>query len=143
MPLLFLLTILSFLAGYGARYAAETWLTNPIVLYEPYLFLQLATNPGVAFSMYLGPLQPLVVGLALLLFMWMGYKMSHITLAQFGFGFILGGAIMNIVDRLDDGLVTDYIRVMSFPIFNVPDALITIGVVLLLLEETIFKKREY
>ena len=143
MPLLIFLTALSFSLGFGARYAAEHYLTKTIVLLDPYVSLQLASNPGVAFSMQLGPLQPLVVGAALLLFMWMAYRMKHVTLAQFAFGFILGGAIANIVDRLKDGLVTDYFRVMSFPIFNVPDAFITVGVILLILEETILKKREY
>jgi signal peptidase II len=46
----------------------------------------------------------------------------------------LGGAVGNLVDRiLFDGIVTDFISVGNFPVFNIADSSITIGVVVLLL----------
>ncbi len=42
-----------------------------------------------------------------------------------------GGAIGNLVDRVAQGTVTDYISVGSFPVFNVADACISVGVALL------------
>jgi signal peptidase II len=53
-------------------------------------------------------------------------------LSRVAFGLIVGGALENIVDRLRDGVVTDFFQVGTFPIFNVADSCITIGVVLLL-----------
>jgi len=44
----------------------------------------------------------------------------------------LGGAIGNLIDRLLLGTVTDFISLGSFPVFNVADASISIGVALLL-----------
>jgi len=44
----------------------------------------------------------------------------------------LGGAIGNLIDRILLGTVTDFISLASFPVFNVADASITIGVALLL-----------
>ncbi len=45
----------------------------------------------------------------------------------------LGGAVGNLIDRLRAGEVTDFISVGRFPVFNVADASISIGVVILLL----------
>lgn len=49
------------------------------------------------------------------------------------FALILGGAIGNIADRIRLGYVVDFIDLRWFPVFNVADSCITIGVVLLLL----------
>ena len=45
----------------------------------------------------------------------------------------LGGAVGNLVDRLTIGHVTDFISVGTFPVFNIADSCITIGVAILLL----------
>ena len=43
----------------------------------------------------------------------------------------MGGALGNLIDRLLRGRVTDFMSVMNFPVFNVADASISIGVALL------------
>jgi signal peptidase II len=45
----------------------------------------------------------------------------------------LGGAVGNMVDRIHQGFVTDFISVGAFPVFNVADSSISVGVVVLLL----------
>lgn len=45
----------------------------------------------------------------------------------------LGGAVGNLVDRVTQGYVTDFISVGRFPVFNVADSSITLGVGVLLL----------
>jgi signal peptidase II len=45
----------------------------------------------------------------------------------------LGGAVGNLVDRLTIGHVTDFVSVLNFPVFNVADASISIGLVLILI----------
>jgi len=44
----------------------------------------------------------------------------------------LGGAIGNLIDRITQGYVTDFISVGRFPVFNIADSSITLGVVVLL-----------
>ena len=53
--------------------------------------------------------------------------------AALGFALIVGGGVANLVDRLGSARhgVTDFISVGSFPVFNVADSAITIGVVVL------------
>jgi len=47
-------------------------------------------------------------------------------------GLLLGGAVGNLVDRLRDGAVTDFVKVPLWPAFNVADMAITVGVLALL-----------
>jgi signal peptidase II len=58
----------------------------------------------------------------------------------------LGGAIGNLIDRLRIGHVTDFISVGTFPVFNIADASISLGCVVLLLgvwwNERAQKKKE-
>jgi signal peptidase II len=63
-------------------------------------------------------------------------------MSQAGFGLILGGALANVVDRFPDGLVTDMIQVGAFPVFNVADSCITVGLGLLLLEIVLKEKKK-
>ena len=44
----------------------------------------------------------------------------------------LGGALGNLIDRIFQGHVTDFFSFMTFPVFNIADASISIGVVLIL-----------
>ena len=62
------------------------------------------------------------------------------ALAALGFGLILGGAVGNLFDRIVFGHVTDFfdldtpIRALqTFPVFNVADSALSVGVVLMLL----------
>lgn len=54
----------------------------------------------------------------------------------------LGGAVGNLIDRLRIGLVTDFISVGSFPVFNVADSSISVGVVVLLVGMWIMERKQ-
>lgn len=56
------------------------------------------------------------------------------------FALILGGAIGNILDRIRLGYVVDFVDLHWFPVFNVADSCITIGVCLLLLRMLIHER---
>jgi signal peptidase II len=47
-------------------------------------------------------------------------------------GLLLGGAIGNLIDRVREGAVTDFIKLPHWPAFNVADTAITVGVFVLL-----------
>jgi signal peptidase II len=48
-------------------------------------------------------------------------------------GFILGGTIGNLIDRIAYGFVIDFIDFRIWPIFNVADSFVTIGVIALVI----------
>ncbi len=93
-------------------------------------------NDGVAFGLlggshvYLTVALALVVVAALLLFAWrLGRGPTWLPV-----GMIVGGALGNVIDRLRLGSVTDFIKLpLGWPPFNLADASITIGVVVLAL----------
>jgi signal peptidase II len=54
----------------------------------------------------------------------------------------LAGALGNLIDRMTIGHVTDFVSVGNFPVFNVADASITVGVGVLLIGMWVQEKRE-
>jgi signal peptidase II len=92
-------------------------------------------NSGVAFGAFEGGgaiVVALVAGaLAALLF----YFATHAERpwAWLPTGLLLGGALGNIIDRVRDGAVTDFVKLPGWPAFNVADMAITFGVLALLL----------
>ncbi len=63
------------------------------------------------------------------------------TSVHIAFALIFGGAVGNIIDRLHFGYVHDFIDFRVWPVFNVADSAITIGVCLLLVQMLVHEKR--
>ena len=103
-------------------------------------------NTGVAFSMFDtgGTWQRWVfigvgVSISLLILFWLRRLPGRgQSLLAAGLALVLGGAMGNVIDRAAYGYVVDFIRVFygewDFPAFNVADSAITIGAVLLILD---------
>jgi signal peptidase II len=91
-------------------------------------------NEGVAFSRFSGggTIVAVIVGAALLALV--AYFVTHLDkpLVWLPTGMLLGGALGNVIDRLRDGAVTDFIKLPGWPAFNVADVSITFGVLVLL-----------
>jgi signal peptidase II len=58
---------------------------------------------------------------------------------QAGIGFVLAGAVGNLMDRLNHGFVVDFLQVPHWPIFNVADVAIVAGFGLLILDSWILE----
>lgn len=124
----------SFFLSTAVRLVFERILLDPLPLFGPGISLLLQENAGIAFGIDL-PLTifaPLVVIAFIVLFI-AAIRQRDDQIAGFGYGLILGGALANLLDRLDDGMVTDFVAVFSFPVFNLADSCITIGVAAVLL----------
>lgn len=115
---------------------------EPVPVIEGVWDWQLSMNKGVAFSTFqdLPHAQILLSLLATLVLAGIGYaaykarpeeRQKRVALA-----IIAGGALGNLIDRIKDGAVTDFIRWRAgehiWPIFNVADAALLVGVVLLI-----------
>lgn len=95
-------------------------------------------NTGAAFSLFHQYPSVLTLITSLLLVLLCGFIFSrqYIALKEgLGYGFILGGALGNLYDRIGQGSVTDFLdfRLIHYPIFNGADSFIFVGVVLLLM----------
>lgn len=106
----------------------------------------LVYNPGAAFS-FLATADGwqrwffITIGVAASGFiLWLLVKHGSQRLFGFALAMILGGAIGNVVDRLFRGEVVDFLLVhwqdrWYFPAFNIADSAITVGAVLLIVDE--------
>ncbi len=114
----------------------------PLPVVGQYLVLQYIRNTGAAFSMLSGGnvLLPLLIGAAILVVIVLYVRMLNTGSLGYKlvFGLIVGGALGNLLDRLlRGGSVVDFIsfRIPEihyyFAIFNISDACISVGVVLL------------
>jgi signal peptidase II len=90
-------------------------------------------NSGVAFSVFAGG-GPVVVVIALLaLAALIAFFVTHLRrrLVWLPTGLLVGGAAGNLIDRVRDGAVTDFIKLPHWPAFNLADMSITFGVLAL------------
>jgi signal peptidase II len=90
-------------------------------------------NKGVAFGLFAGggPVVLALVAAALALLVVYFARHPRRPLLWLPTGLLLGGAAGNLIDRARDGAVTDFVKLPAWPAFNLADAAITIGVVLL------------
>jgi signal peptidase II len=106
--------------------------------------LTLVHNTGIAFGFFKehsGLLLYLISGSLVLLLLWgVRLRRAH-WLACLGLALILGGAIGNWIDRMRFGAVIDFLDFRVWPVFNLADSAISIGVGLYLIL-VFFKKSE-
>ncbi len=164
MNLYFKLVLIVFvLAGgcqsdlYTKHLATESLRDQPSVpIISGYLDLRYTENEAIAFSLFdsipQGIKRPLLASLqiiaslaiCILLFMWR--RRSFFSLLPFAL--ILSGALGNVLDRLRFGYVVDFIHFhiqnhFHWPVFNVADILISIGIGLLILQMLLRKETPF
>jgi signal peptidase II len=100
----------------------------------PAISLVHVRNTGVAFGAFSGGGIIVVVLVAAALAALLYYFVTHLDkpLVWLPTGMLLGGSIGNIIDRVRDGAVTDFVKLPAWPAFNVADISITFGVLVLL-----------
>ena len=91
-------------------------------------------NTGIAFGQLQdgGAIVAVVVAVAVAALLAYFARNARRRLMWLPTGMLLGGALGNIVDRLREGAVIDFLKLPYWPAFNVADASITIGVLVLL-----------
>jgi len=129
-------------------------LGQSIPIVPGYLDLTFVLNPGAAFSLLAtlperirNPFFILIsVTAAILIIVYHARHLSGHRLATVSLGLILGGAVGNLIDRVRFGVVVDFldahVHQYHWPVFNVADSAISVGVSLLLLEMFLEWRRE-
>jgi signal peptidase II len=123
---------------------AHMALYESIAIIPNYLDITYTLNPGAAFSMLadapvwvrtmflLSMATAAIVVLAVMI-----VRADRVSISTVAFALILGGAVGNLIDRAIRGRVIDFMRAhyydLNYPIFNVADSAISIGVALIIL----------
>lgn len=108
-----------------------------IPIWQNVLHLTYAENTGAAFSMFTGAkwffVAVSLVATAVTIFLVFKYRKDIGITAIIGLGMVMGGNLGNLIDRLRFSYVIDYVyvKIIRFAIFNLADACITVGAILL------------
>ena len=140
MLLIIILSIIFMLLDQVSKYIVITYLNKQVVVIRKFLYLIYTKNNGAAFSILTGKR----IFLILITLLIVGYLIYYIIknkvnkkLEIFAFSLVIGGSIGNLIDRIVRGYVIDFISVKifkyDFPVFNIADSLICIGIFLLLI----------
>lgn len=112
----------------------EIW--SPWEALTPYVRIVHWKNSGAAFGIlqgFGGIFMVLAIIVALMIFVYFPQVPRRDWSLRLALGLQLGGAVGNLIDRLHQGYVTDFISVGTFPVFNIADSSISVGVAVLAL----------
>ncbi len=123
------------------------------IVYSSFFNVVRAWNTGVSFSMFnnygnLGAIVLSVIAFAIVAFLVYWLRSEKSRLAQVSLGFIIGGALGNVIDRVRFGAVFDFldfhIGENHWPAFNLADSFICVGATLLIAQSLfeIWAKKE-
>jgi len=123
---------------------------NPEIKIFDFFSLVYVWNRGVSFGMFNSLENSHLIfsilqgSIAFGLCFWLYYnEKQHFTIAL---GLIIGGALGNVMDRIKNGAVADFldfhIGIYHWPAFNLADSCVFIGVAILLFDEILFKEKK-
>jgi len=123
-----------------------------ITLIPNLLDITYALNPGAAFSMFANmPEQfralvlPILSMVAIVAIMILLARIPRPTITSVALALVLAGAAGNLIDRMIRGRVIDFVRAhyyaYNWPIFNVADSAISIGVALIFLSSILSSRQ--
>ena len=147
-----LIILLVVLDLFSKDYAANNFLfAQSYSTFIPFIDFLLIYNSGIAFGIFdgygnLASNLLLVITIFILIYLIRLLVKEKVQIAKFALSLITAGALGNIIDRFIDGKVTDFLHLefgsLSFFIFNLADAFITLGAILIIYFELIYKAKQ-
>lgn len=117
---------------------------NTIWVLPPYFNFTLVLNRGTAFGLFQNSI-PVLVVISMVVLAGIGYfyfqEKKPTLWFKLSLGFLLGGALGNLFDRIFLGYVIDFINFTFWPTFNVADMSIDAGIVGLLIYYYLMKPK--
>src|SRR4030065_829172 len=120
---------------------------SSIEIIKGFLYITHVKNSGAAFGMFQGYTNILaiisMVAIVLIIILKVILKLDF-AFYNVSLGFILGGAIGNLIDRYFIGAVTDFINLTFIPVFNISDTSLLTGfclIIILIIREYLKKEK--
>ena len=127
------------------KYLVSSYLTTVNII-DNFFSLTYVLNDGAAFSLFASRTYLLIL-IALVCLFFIIYELKNNLddrVLSIGYSLVLAGLLGNFIDRLIDGYIIDYLSFKilgySYPIFNLADILIVVGIVIVIIKE-ILKER--
>lgn len=102
---------------------------------EGFFRITYGTNTGGVFGLFANQAFLItltaIVGVAAIL-VYSRYPLFNRVLVRIALGLLLGGAVGNLIDRIRLGEVVDFIDVGAWPVFNLADSAVVVGVILII-----------
>jgi signal peptidase II len=107
----------------------------PIWIIENQVGFELSYNTGAAFSLPISTALtiPISIIVIAIFYHWYKHDFGHHKLSKWVTVLIIAGSLGNLIDRLLFGKVIDFIKIYSWPTFNLADSFITVGSILLII----------
>ncbi|MBU1017859.1 signal peptidase II [Patescibacteria group bacterium] len=121
----------------ATKYYLLHFYSGPVIFIKRFFYIMLQKNTGIALGIQMGYWIQMIASIAILgMLIYCGWKYlfplkRNSFLNQFLLGIIVGGAIGNLVNRIHLGAVIDFIVLKPFPVFNIADVGITLGLIAL------------
>jgi signal peptidase II len=137
--LLFWITAVIITIDHLTKVVVESWLPlnssiTPFPDWLPFFRITHVSNTGAAFGLFpqAGPLFMVVAMIVAVVILFYNFQLpaGH-RLLRIALGLQMGGALGNMIDRFRLGHVTDFFDVGRWPVFNIADASIVSGVIVL------------
>ena len=143
---LFPVAVVVFIFDYYTKEIAVHHLTEgvSVPVISGFFHWSLIYNHGIAFGLFDNHALLLLILISFSILVLLVYSFCRPPaglLNQIAYGFLVGGAISNLVDRIRFGYVIDFIDFRIWPVFNIADTFITIGVGLFILQ--VLKKQSH
>ena len=138
---IYIITLLIFILDQITKSLISTYLklNESIEIIKDFFYIRYINNKGASWGI-LENNRILLIGLsiiAIIMIIRYSYSFKKTKLNTYGFGLLLGGILGNLSDRLIFGYVKDFLDFIifryDFPVFNIADISIVIGVVLLII----------
>jgi len=139
------LTLLFFAADRGTKILAERYLsTGDVVIFPDFLRFHLTYNENLALSIPFPLLAQIIISIIFLGVLGWYFLLTHPPKKFWDIlivSAIFGGALGNLIDRIISGKVVDFIAVWRFPVFNLADTLLFLGIAAFVIKEFVKNKK--
>ena len=127
------------------KYLVSTYLKTVNII-DNFFSLTYVLNDGAAFSLFASRIYLLIL-IAIICLFFIIYELKNNLddrVLSIGYSLVLAGLLGNFLDRLIDGYIIDYLSfkifILNFPVFNLADILIVVGIIIVIIKE-ILKER--
>jgi len=137
------------LIGVAIDQATKIWAEKSLSMYKPLMIIpsiiefQLVHNYGAAYGIFQNQ-RAFLLSVSIIVLIVCVVLRKHIAttwLSKYGLSFLLIGTLGNFIDRLRLSYVIDFINIQIFPVFNIADMAIDLGLVFFAIEIFVYKDK--